>query len=183
MAGLARVFIATSLDGFIAGPGDDLSWLPAPGSIPEGGDFGYSAFMAQVGALLMGRTTYDVVSGFGGEWPYGDKPVLVATHRPLTPRVPTVRAVQGTPVELLALARAAAGPAHDVYVDGGATIRALFEADLIDHAIVTVVPVVLGAGSPLFAGLSARRTLTLERAEALPGGLVQLSYRPVRTAG
>ena len=101
--GRVRVFIACSLDGFIAAPGDDLSWLPQP---REGeGDFGYSAFMSEVGALLMGRSTYDVVEKFP-EWGYGEKYVLVATHRPLTPRLPTVRAVSAHPVSPAAVSAA-----------------------------------------------------------------------------
>ncbi len=83
MHGPVRVFIACSLDGFIAGPGDDLSWLPAP-SADE--DYGYGALLAQTGALLLGRTTYDVVAGFEGDWHYGELPVLVATTRPLEGR-------------------------------------------------------------------------------------------------
>jgi len=63
---------------------------------PEAGDFGYGAFMAGIGALLMGRRTYDVGAGFEGDWPYGDRPVLVATHRPLTPKGGAVRVHHGS---------------------------------------------------------------------------------------
>src|SRR6476469_4423491 len=99
--GPVRVFIATSLNGFIAGPGDDLTWLPEGG----GEDHGYDDFMAEIGAVLMGRTTYDVVLGMDGPWPFGEPPVFVATSRPLDPAVPTVRAVAGSPEELLAAVR------------------------------------------------------------------------------
>jgi dihydrofolate reductase len=184
MSGRARVFIACSLDGFIAGPGDDLSWLPPPPVDADGkpvSDFGYAAFMAEVGALLMGRNTYEVVAGFGGEWPYGAKPVLVATTRPLAPVSPTVRAVTGDAATLLAAAREAAGD-RDVYVDGGVLIRQLLAAGLIDEMIVSIIPIVLGAGAPLFAGLPERCALECLRAEHLPGGLVQVTYRPVSRA-
>ena len=107
-----RVYMACSLDGFIAGPDDDLSWLsptepeppPAeppqdePTSLPaDSGALSFEAFMAQVGAMLMGRRTYDVVAGMTAEaaWPYGELPVLVATRRPLQPSQPTVRAISG----------------------------------------------------------------------------------------
>ena len=80
-------------------------------------DHGFEAFMATVGALLMGRRTYEVVKGFSGEWPYGDTPVLVATTKPLgEPAAPSVSAVSGTPKELLAKAREAAGD-KVVYTD------------------------------------------------------------------
>lgn len=168
-----RVFIACSLDGFIAGPDDDLSWLPAD----TGEDHGFDAFLAATGALLMGRATYDVVEGFDGPWPYGDTPVLVATTRPLTPKVQAVRAVAGTPHELLAAATEAAGD-RGVYLDGGTLIRAFLDAGLVDELTVTVVPVVLGAGAPLFAGVTRRRALRLISQRAFPSGLVQLVYRP-----
>lgn len=176
MAGRIRVFIACSLDGFIAGPGDDLSWLPAPS--PDAGDFGYTAFMAGIGALLMGRNTYEVVAGFDGPWPYGERPVLVATHRPLAPKVPSVRAVHGEPESLVAQARAAAGDG-DVYVDGGAMIRGLLDARLVDEMTVTIIPIILGAGAPLFAGLAERRRLEPVGEVTTAGGVVQLTYRPV----
>lgn len=177
MPGRLKVFIATSLDGFIAGPGDDLSWLPAPEPESPAGDFGYGAFMAGIGALLMGRRTYDVVAGFEGEWPYGDRPVLVPTHRPLTPKVPTVRAVSGEIGALVSAAHAAAGE-RDVYIDGGELIRQALQASLVDELTVTVIPIALGAGVPLFAGLKARRAFVLEACTPGAGGAVQLRYRP-----
>ncbi len=173
MPGSVRVFIACSLDGFIAGPNDDLSWLPQS----QGDDHGYGAFMAGISALLMGRATYRVVEGFGGEWPFGERPVFVATTRPLKPAAPTVRAVSGTPAELLAAVREVT--AGDIYLDGGNLIRQFLDEGLIDQLIVTVVPVVLGEGAPLFAGARKRRRLELAGVRESTGGLVQLEYRPV----
>lgn len=175
MSGRVRVFIATSLDGFIAGPNDDLSWLPQPSGDPPP-DYGYNAFIAEVGALLMGRNTYEVVAGFEGPWPYGELPVLVATGRPLTPAHPSVRAVSGGIEQLVEQARAVAGEA-DVYLDGGRMIRQALDAGLVDELIITVVPVILGAGAPLFTGVEQRRQLELEASEALDHGLLQLRYR------
>ncbi|PRQ03823.1 dihydrofolate reductase family protein [Enhygromyxa salina] len=177
MAGRVRVFIATSLDGFIAGPNDDLSWLPQPTGDPPP-DYGYKAFIAEVGALLMGRNTYDVVAGFSGPWLYGELPMLVATGRPLTPVHPSVRAVSGAIGPLIEQARATAGEA-DVYLDGGNLIRQALDAGLVDELIVSVVPVILGAGAPLFAGVERRQPLTLESSAVLEDGLVQLRYRPL----
>jgi dihydrofolate reductase len=174
--GRIRVYIATSLDGFIAGPGDDLSWLPQPSGEP-GQDYGYAAFMADVGALLMGRTTYEIVLGFGGAWPYA-VPVLVATSRPLTPPAhANVRGVTGDIGVLLEQARASAGE-RDVYLDGGTLIRQASDAGLIDELTLTLVPVILGAGTPLFAGVERRRPFELVSSEALGDGLVQVRYRP-----
>ncbi|MCA9708486.1 MAG: dihydrofolate reductase family protein, partial [Myxococcales bacterium] len=110
MPGRVRVFIASSIDGFIAGPDDDLSWLPEPSD----DDHGFGEFFADVGALLMGRRTYEVLEGFEGPWPYEARPVLVATHRPIAPSQPTIRAVEGDIASLVAQAREAAGEG-DVY--------------------------------------------------------------------
>jgi dihydrofolate reductase len=174
--GRVRVFCASSLDGFIAGEGDDLSWLLPP--VPGGSDHGFGAFLAGVGALLMGRRTYDVVAGFDGAWPYGDRPVLVATHRPLEPARAQVRPVRGPIGGLVAQARAAA-LGRDVYLDGGVLIRDALDEGLVDELVVTIVPAVLGRGVPLLAGARRRHALELARCEALDG-LVQLTYRPVR---
>lgn len=172
MPGRVRVFIATSLDGFIAGPGDDLSWLPEPRADE---DYGYAAFMAQTGAILMGRSTYEVAAGFEGPWPYDDTPVLVATRRELgAPAAPTVEAVAGTPAELVALAHERA-VGRDIYLDGGDLVRQVLDAGLVDELTITLIPVILGAGSPLFAG-AARRELRLRGTALFEGGIVQLRY-------
>jgi len=176
VVGVIRVFIAQSLDGFIAGPGDDLSWLPQGDAEAQGvfEDSGYPELMEQSVALLMGRRTHDVVRGLGA-WPYGDKPVFVATSRPLECDEPTVHAVAGTPEEMLAAVRADVGEGG-IYVDGGALIRSFLDAGLVDEVTVTVIPVILGEGSPLFAGAGTRRALRLQESRELDAGIVQLRY-------
>lgn len=167
------VFIASSLDGFIAGPDDELDWLEGRDGVEDT----FSPFFAGVGAMLMGRRTYDVVRGFGGDWPYGDTPVLVATHRPLDPVRPSVRAATGPIAELVDQAKGLSG-GRDVYVDGGALIRAAMDARLVDEITLTVIPVVLGSGRPLFAGVQHRHDLDLVGTRPIGGGLVELKYRP-----
>lgn len=176
MSSRVRVFIASSLDGFIAGPDGDLSWLPEP---PEGSgeDFGWSAFIADVGALLVGRASYDALMRMGIDWPHPDRDTLVATHRPLEDAPHRVRAVRGDVTDLVREAREAAA-GRDVYVDGGDLVRQALDAGLVDEITVTLCPVVLGAGHPLFAGARRRHRLTLDGQRSLPGGLVQLTYRP-----
>jgi dihydrofolate reductase len=191
MASSARVlvYIACSLDGFIAGPGDDLSWLPgADGSegteLPPGSDpgaLGFAEFLSEVGALLMGRRTFDVVQGFGGSSPFAERPLLVATHRPLPVAAPHVRAVQGDITELVAHARSAAG-ARNVYLDGGNLIRQALDARLIDELVVTLVPVVLGQGHALFAGAEKRHSLELLGQYRYGRNLLQLRLRPAPAA-
>ena len=177
MAGRVRVFIACSLDGFIAGEDDDLSWLP-----DSPADHGYDAFIADVGALLIGRGTFDVVAGFD-PWPYGERPVLVATTRALVAPGPTLRAVGGPIAAQHHQAPQVAGD-RDVYLDGGDLIRQALDADLIDELTVTIIPVILGAGHPLFAGVAHRRHLALVGHQVVDG-LVQATYHPIgiTTAG
>lgn len=178
MPGPVHVFIACSLDGFIAGTDDDLSWLPSG----DGEDYGFDRFLAGIGAIVMGRNTYAVVEGFSGDWPYGEVPVLVATTRPIeAPAHPTVRPVCGTARELLEQARELTG--EGIYVDGGDVIRQFLDEGLIDELTVTVVPVILGAGAPLFAGAKHRRSLELVGSKAFESGLVQLRYVSAPPAG
>ena len=182
--GRVRVYIATSLDGFIAGPGDDLSWLSEFAATGDDGEtepggLGYEAFIADVGALLMGRGTFDVVHQMDG-WGYGELPVLVATHRPLPGDArTTVRAVSGPVHDLVVHAKRVAG-GRDVYLDGGNLIRQAAEADLIDDLTITVAPVALGAGHPLFAGLGRRYALEIIGHHTFAGGMVQIRARPRR---
>jgi dihydrofolate reductase len=175
MSGRARVFIASSLDGFIAAEDDDISWLPRPDGDE---DYGYGAFMGSVGAVLMGRRTYGVVSSFD-EWPFAERPVLVATHWPLRPAQPHVRAVSGHIHSMVREAKDAAD-GRDVYVDGGQIIRQALDENLVDEIILTLIPIVLGRGRPLFIG-ARRHRLVLKHEEAFRGGLVQLTYEPLST--
>ncbi|MEO1231793.1 MAG: dihydrofolate reductase family protein [Myxococcota bacterium] len=173
-----RVYLACSLDGFIAGPENDVSWLegPHPGLPHRDPDaLTFDAFMAEVGCLLMGRTTHDVVASFG-TWPYGETPTLVATRRPLDPAAETVWAVSGTIDEVIAAAVRTAG-ARDVYLDGGDLIRQALEADLVDEMILTYVPILLARGTPLFGGLMTRRSLEFESHRSFGEGMFQVRAR------
>ncbi|RAL25132.1 deaminase [Lujinxingia litoralis] len=147
------VYCGVSLDGFMAGPEDDLSFLEAAGDTDrrEGRSVSYEDILARTGALLIGRRTYDVVRGFGGEWPYAGTPVVVATTRPLEPPSSEVVSASGSIEELLEEAASVAGEG-DVYVDGGSIITQALGAGLIDELILTVVPVFLGKGVALYQG-------------------------------
>lgn len=173
MTNHVRAFLAVSLDGFIAGPNDELDWLPGHG---EGGsEDTFTPFFAEIGAMLMGRRTFDVVSGFDGEWLYGETPILVASSRPFETKQQSVRRVYGPIVEMVEEARRVAGD-RDVYIDGGALFRSALEAGLVDEITLTVIPVVLGAGIPLFAD-TGRKKLSLVSTREIGAGMVQLRYR------
>lgn len=168
-----HVFIATSVDGFIAKPDGDLAWLIERGeSIP---DSGYDAFVDSVDALIMGRTTYETVAGFDGDWPY-PKPVFVlsTTLDPATVTQPGVSVHRGMQEVLEAFAEAGFS---DAYVDGGKTIQAFMDAGLIERIIVSLAPVLIGSGARLFGPVPEDVPLELVSANDIGGGFAQLEYR------
>jgi dihydrofolate reductase len=168
----ASVFIATSLDGFIARQDGALDWLPADGGEPHG----YDEFMATVDAIVIGRKTFETVLAFA-EWPYGRKPVVVLSSRPgdVVPPVGAVcDAMAGTPLEVAA--RLSQRGMKHLYIDGGATIQRFLEAGLIQRLIITRIPVLLGSGIPLFGPLSRDIRLQHVATRSFPSGMVQSEY-------
>lgn len=171
----ASVYIAASVDGFIARRDGSIDWLGDPEA--SGEDYGYKEFFASVDVLVMGRNTYETVLGFGG-WPYADKRVVVLTRRPLVfpPHVPaTVSASSEEPAALVQ--RLEGEGARHLYVDGGLTIQRFIAAGLIDALTVTRIPVLLGDGIPLFGPTGGDLPLQHVRTQAYPNGFVQTTYR------
>ncbi|MBK6460556.1 MAG: dihydrofolate reductase [Myxococcales bacterium] len=165
------VYIATSLDGFIARADGGLDWLSlveAPGE-----DYGFHAFLEGVDTLVLGRATYDAVLGFG-QWPYAGKRCVVLTHGALTSRHGE-EAFSGT-AEALAERLSTEG-ARRVYVDGGVVIGQFLDAGLVSELTLSVVPVLLGGGVRLFGSRERDVRLDLVRSARFPSGLVQSEYR------
>lgn len=165
------VYIASSLDGYIATRDGTLDWLDAAARSDE--DYGYDDFMAGVDALAMGRGTYDFIASID-PLPFGGRPVFVFTHRPppardgvtfweLSPRAAAERWSQ------LGLQR--------VYVDGGRLISDFLAEGLIDDLVLTRVPLLLGDGLPLFHAGLPRTDLELVDVRSWPSGFVNLTYR------
>lgn len=165
------VFMAMSLDGFIAGPGGSLGWLEP--FEKSGEDYGFPAFFESVDGLVIGRNTYETVLGFEA-WPYGHKRMVVLTHRPATARHGEEFAAEEPAALLERLGRE--GLRH-VYVDGGAVARAFLRAGLVDELTLSVVPVVLGGGVRLFGEGEPGRPLRLLGSRSWPSGMVQVRYR------
>lgn len=167
----ASVFIATSLDGFIARQDGGLDWLPV-----DCEPHGYDEFMATVDAIVIGRKTFETVLTFGG-WAYGKKPVVVLSSTMSELKVPEIAVcdlMAGDPHVIVA--RLAERDFKHLYVDGGVTIQRFLEAGLIQRLIITRIPVLLGTGLPLFGPLS--RDLRLEHVvtRSYPSGMVQSEY-------
>ena len=167
----ASVFVGVSVDGFMARVDGALDFLPPGGGEPHG----YDEFMATVDALVIGRKTYETVLGFD-TWAYGEKPVVVLSSRPLAPAPPgaVVERMSGAPADIVA--RCAGRGLRHIYVDGGITIQGFLRAGLIHRLIVTRVPVLIGAGIPLFGALPRDIVLRHVATRQYATGLVQSEY-------
>ena len=166
------VFIATSLDGFIARKDGALDWLPQD----QTDDHGYNNFFSSIDAMLMGRKTFETILGFS-PFPYEGKRVVVCS-----------RTLTEVPKHLIGKLEFAAQPLPDLvrrleaegtkhlYADGGQIISALLEAGLVNRIILTRVPVLLGSGIPLFGALSADIVLQHIETKTFSSGLVQSVY-------
>lgn len=172
------LFIAASLDGYIAGESDDLSFLKRVEK--EGEDYGYAAFTADVDTIVIGRRTYDwVVREIGpAHYDNGQRDVYVITGRKKEPTGKTTF-YNGNPAELVRRLKNEKG--KTIYCDGGAElINALLKEDLVDEMTISVVPVLLGNGIRLFKDGRPEQVLELVRSNTFDTGLVQLNYRRKR---
>src|SRR3954452_1575597 len=170
-----QYYVAASMDGYIAEEDGGLQWLFDAAENPlEGGDDNYNAFYAQVKALAIGASTYEIMLTHA--WEYEGVPAWVFTHRELpTPDGADVRFVQGTVAEHIAAMRAEAGDGNLWVVGGGELASQFAEAGELDDVIVSYVPVVLGTGIGLFAR-PIPGTLDLVATEELTRGAVQHVY-------
>lgn len=150
-----KVFIATSLDGYIADENGGIEWLHEIPN-PEGIDMGYSRFFSEIDAVVIGRNTFETVCGFNMPWPYKQPVFLLSSSMNEVPEKARDHAeiVKGNPSEVIANIHAKGY--SRLYIDGGKTIQGFLEADLIDEMIITTIPMLLGKGIPLFGPLSRR---------------------------
>lgn len=169
------VFIAASLDGFIARVDGNIDWLSLHALDQEPN--GYDEFIRTVDAIVIGRGTYETALGFDG-WAYGNKRVIVLTHGARESRHGE-EFHAGDPGALLPRL----ADCERVYVDGGQVISQFFAADLIDDVTVGILPIVLGGGIRLFPGGEGEHRLALERHHVYRSGMVQLAYRVQRPVG
>ncbi len=173
---LIKLFIACSVDGFIARPDGDIGWLDAVAAAGE--DYGYAAFYETVDTIVLGRKTYDKVLSFGIEFPHKNKSTYVITR---TPRASegNVHFYTGDLTALIQQLKATG--TKDVYIDGGAElVHALLSEQLIDEITVSYIPVLLGAGIRLFKESFPEQKLKLTTVKSFSSGLVQVVYEVLR---
>ena len=178
------VYIATSVDGFIASSDGSVDWLHSAGKsgvdMGEQADMGFSEYMASVDCLIMGRGCMEAISGFDlapDEWPYGNARVIVLSTTLKAPPENLKDRVEmySGDIKTLVSGLETEGYSH-IYVDGGKTIQSFLELELIDEMTLTRAPVILGEGIPLFGNNKQAIRLVDARATAFPNDFVQLHY-------
>ena len=167
---LIRYYVAVSLDGFIATADGSVAWLDPF----NGEDFGYDAFLSEIGTVVLGRATYDQIRGFG-DWPYPGKQAYVVTSSALSDAPDGVQA-HGDDFDGLAR-RLRSETGKDIWiVGGGRTAAGFLAAGALDRIELFVMPVLLGTGIPFLPAASTSTPLVLTASEAGPRGVVKLIY-------
>ena len=178
------LYVASSLDGYIARSDGAVDWLDEIAQPPDGKeeDYGYAEFIAGVGTVLMGRVTYEQVLSFGVEYPYPGTAGYVFSRTRAGEKDENVEFVEGAHIAGL-VGRLKAASDKDIWlIGGGKLVQEFVKLDLIDRIELFILPVILGSGIPLFPPTTPQRNLTLENSRSFEGGMVQLTYRR-NTAG
>ena len=175
MKGKNIVFVAKSLDGFIAGKKNELDWLEMVPN-PKHNDLGFDDLMNEIDAIVMGKTTFETVLGFGGEWPYEKHLFVLSTSLKSIPEKlqEKVTLLKGSVQEILKSIHAKGF--YNLYIDGGKTVQNFLKEDVIDSLRITTIPVLLGEGIPLFDALPKLVEFTHVKTEVFLDQLVQSHY-------
>lgn len=166
------VYIATSMDGFIAKENDGLDWLENINPPGCNEDYGFKEFLSTIDTLVMGRGTYKIASSVE-DWPYKGKRVVVLSQS-LSEVRKDAELYNGDVTTLLHKLHSE-GTKH-IYIDGGVTISQFIAASLIDQIIISIVPVILGKGISLYKNIINESWYKLLSTQSYPNGLVQLRY-------
>ena len=170
------VYIATSLDGYIAKPNDDLSFLSMVEQ--EEQDYGYEEFVKTIDTVILGRKTYDKVKSMGIDFPHGDKEVYIISRTPKQD-LETIKYYSGDLKSLVSRLKSQAG--KHIYCDGGSEIvNELLKEDLIDEFIISIIPILVGNGTKLFKDGRPEQKLELVSVKSFEKGLAQLHYKRIK---
>lgn len=167
------LYIATSLDGYIAAPGDDLGFLSKVEK--EGEDYGYGEFIAGVDTVIVGRRTYDWVMQHAPAFSHSDKETYIVTR---TPResIGSMHFFTGDLGELVASLKAK--PGKTIFCDGGAeVVDTLLRLDVIDEFVISIIPTLIGSGTRLFKDGRPGADVQLVDVKTFDTGLVQMHYK------
>jgi dihydrofolate reductase len=169
------LYIAISLDGFISTSDGGIAWLDKFNSPDE--DYGYKDFLTRFQSIVMGGVTYRQVLGFG-DWVYSGKTSYILTRQPLeNPPDPAIHAFNGDVRDLVAHIRKQSS--ENIWLEGGGDVVAQFMThNLIDEYHISVMPILLGRGIPLFGGVTLAnwQNVTLDSVKSYPNGVVQMIY-------
>jgi dihydrofolate reductase len=166
------LYIATTIDGYIARADGSIDWLTSFDTVEE--DNGYANFYDSIDALVMGSTTYEQVLSFG-DWPYPEKLSYVLTNRKLSTTRADVRIVQGGIEEVVD--DTTKNGYQRVWLVGGGTLASSFiNQGLVDEYVIVIVPIILGTGISLYQSLSEQK-LNLVGLKSYSSGIVELHYR------
>ena len=169
------LYIASSLDGFIARPDGNIDWLTSIPS-PQTGDYGYAEFLSSIGTTIMGRKTYNEIIGFGVEWPYiGLDSYVVTRDKELNIQSPETYLLTEKIKDFVAETKSKTN--KDIWlIGGGQLITTFINEGLLDKMIITVIPKIIGEGIPLFAGKPKETNWKLIEAKSFDTGVVNLTY-------
>ncbi|MFH1806273.1 MAG: dihydrofolate reductase family protein [Pseudomonadota bacterium] len=170
---LFRIYVAASLDGYIARPNGAVDWLEDY----DPAEFDFDGFLSQIGTLIIGRKTFDQVVAFD-DWPYGERRTIVLTSHPLTGKIPeNTTAYGGSLIELVTQLRDDKSSQGDIWIVGGASVVTQFLfAGLADRMEIFIIPVILGEGLPLFGKDAAHATPKLVSSGHYTSGVVRMEY-------
>lgn len=166
------IYIATSIDGYIARSDGSIDWLPSPEDGEE--DFGYNNFYDSIDALIMGATTYKQVLGFG-DWPYPGKISYVVTNRNLSTKRTDVLFIKGGLEEVLKNVKEK-DYKRIWLMGGGNLISSFINRGLVNEYIITLIPTILGSGISLYQSVTELK-LDLVDTKSYPSGIVELHYK------
>lgn len=168
------LYIAVSIDNYIAKPDGDTSWLHNPEYIIDNEEFGYTKFIDGIDTTLMGHNTYKVVIGFDVPFPYADKTNYVFT-RSAKAKDEHAKFIDNDVPGFVNSLKNLEG--KDIWLIGGGQINTLLlEQGLIDEMIITQIPIVLGTGLPLFTNTKLSFPFLLKESKSYKNGFVELRY-------
>jgi dihydrofolate reductase len=163
-------YIASSLDGYIAGPDGGMDWLEPFQAV----EYGYTDFLKSIEIVVMGRLTYEKCLSFGIGWPYPDQDAFIVTSRHIETLPARAQIWNGSISALVTRSRSAKG---DAWIVGGSRLQqAVLDADGMDSLDIFIIPILLGDVIPLFLKSDRRHSLHLRHSRQLPMGMMHLVY-------